>query len=179
MSSIVRPSCILRCRQARHQPGSSSSSGTLGSSGDGHERSKRPRSESSVADSSSVSSGNSSDGTLTSGSEVEAPSIPADPPRLPTPELEDVEMAYYLPTEDSNAPPAASPPHSPQHDEQYRAILDRFNAFDSEINVLRVGISETAQTTRSSSPPPSLPPLLFPLQIPKRARHRELTLQDL
>ncbi|KAF4607595.1 hypothetical protein EYR38_001667 [Pleurotus pulmonarius] len=99
------------------EPGSSSSSGTLGSSGDGHERSKRPRSESSlsgVADSSSASSqasesGNSSDGTLTSGSEVEAPSIPADPPRLPTPELEDVEMAYYLPTEDSNAPPQPHP----------------------------------------------------------------------
>ncbi|KAL4257547.1 RING-type E3 ubiquitin transferase, partial [Pleurotus pulmonarius] len=35
------------------------------------------------------------------------------------------------------------------------------------INVLRVGISETAQTTRSSSPPPSLPPLALPSADPE------------
>ncbi|KAL0959357.1 hypothetical protein HGRIS_014612 [Hohenbuehelia grisea] len=130
-----------------------------GASGSSNDRTKRPRSEGSLSDdgddiqitqsSSEASLSSSSETTLASSSEADvSPSRPmrsSQPPRLPTPEIQDVEMPYYHPNE--------SPRQSSATDAngQYMASMERYNAFDSEISVLR--------QSRPASPPPTLPPL--------------------
>ncbi|PPQ99420.1 hypothetical protein CVT24_005407 [Panaeolus cyanescens] len=113
------------------------------------------------------------------------------PPRLPTPDIQDVEMPDYpqqgnnvnpgitsdthpllpldLPAQhalhpsSSQTSPAASRTQSDAQD-LYQLSLERFNAFDSEIAVLRLPIDPLPATGtqahhRSPTPPPTLPPI--------------------
>lgn len=87
-----------------------------------------------------------------------------EPPRLPTPELQDIDMADYplvgdqLEEASSLSPTrATSILATTNTDENYRLSLERFNAFDSQISALRRSRSPTL--VRSPTPPPVLPPL--------------------
>lgn len=88
-----------------------------------------------------------------------------EPPRLPTPDLQDIDMADYTlvrthqPEEQapSNSATAAIAPGTSQtDDDSYRLSLERFNAFDSQIAALR---RSPSPRTQSRTPPPVLPPL--------------------
>jgi hypothetical protein len=84
-----------------------------------------------------------------------------EPPRLPTPEIQDIEMIDYPLTDDiqsaPHSPAGIAGPSSSQTDESYRLSLERFNAFDSQISALRRSRSPTL--ARSPTSPPVLPPL--------------------
>ncbi|KAF5381678.1 hypothetical protein D9615_005573 [Tricholomella constricta] len=87
-----------------------------------------------------------------------------EPPRLPTPEIQDIDMADYplVEAEDDGEPVTApsissAPIISSQADESYRISLERFNAFDTQISALRQ--SRSPSVPRSPTPPPVLPPL--------------------
>ncbi|KAG6888401.1 hypothetical protein C0992_008557 [Termitomyces sp. T32_za158] len=163
------------------------------SASDGNDRNKRARSASSFSDDDdSITSSSSS--TLASGSSpisgdssthdslsshLAPPTRAAvphlslnisrsalEPPRLPTPEIQDIDMADYPPREpgetgeaspvsQANSISAASP--TSQAEEHYRLSLERFNAFDSQIAALRR--SRSPSLPRSPTPPPVLPPL--------------------
>ncbi|KAG5649978.1 hypothetical protein H0H81_001237 [Sphagnurus paluster] len=155
-----------------------------GSSSDGNDRNKRARSASSSSDD-NTSIGSSQLSSLASGSgstsysshehtasqsaagatrQIATP-IPLnitrssfDPPRLPTPEIQDIDMADYslLGVEADNVEEAVVSLPS-QADETYRISLERFNAFDTQISALRR--SRSPSLPRSSTPPPVLPPL--------------------
>ena len=166
-----------------------------GSGSDGNDRNKRARSASSFSDDegsvgsssssrivSASSSMNDEPGDFGSPSALTATRPPAalspplfslsvtraslEPPRLPTPELQDIDMIDYplvhshprIPEppalSDSEAPPI--PPATLQHDDNYRLSLERFNAFDSQIAALR---RSPSPRLRSPTPPPVLPPL--------------------
>lgn len=168
------------------------------SASDGNDRNKRARSASSFSDDEgSIASSSSS--TLASGSSPISgdSSTPGDsmsshlavpprlaavphlslnlarssfePPRLPTPEIQDIDMndnPLREPGEAEEASPAsqantlnlisvASTPS--QAEENYRLSLERFNAFDTQIAALRR--SHSPSLPRSPTPPPVLPPL--------------------
>lgn len=82
-----------------------------------------------------------------------------EPPRLPTPDIEDIEMPDY-PLEDTHEseedPDAAM---QPLPTEPYQLSLQRFHAFDSQISALRRSRSRSPTLERSPTPPPTLPPL--------------------
>jgi len=147
-----------------------------GSANNGNDRNKRARSASSFSDSS-----DSVDGTLASGSNSSSSSVGGDearlpeptprtlttrassvvPPRLPTPEIQDIEMPHYPSDtiEDfSTSLRSGQAPHG-HNDERYRLSLERFNAFDSQISVLRQSRPTSPTVGRSPTPPPTLPPL--------------------
>ncbi|RDB29834.1 hypothetical protein Hypma_013932 [Hypsizygus marmoreus] len=170
-----------------------------GSGSNGHDRNKRARSASSFSDdngsinssqSSTIASGSSSMGPDAQDSSqsalaatrptavLSAPSFsitltraPLEPPRLPTPEIQDIDMADYTlvsdhhDSEDLPSPSGPStstttthpPAASSQADESYRLSLERFNAFDSQISALRRSQSPTPP--RAPASPPVLPPL--------------------
>ena len=166
-----------------------------GSGSDGNDRNKRARSASSFSDDegsvrsssssriiSASSSMNDDPGDTGSPSALTAtrptaalpPPLfalsvtraPLEPPRLPTPELQDIDMIDYplvhphphVPEpqmlSDSEAPTIT--PAILQHDDNYRLSLERFNAFDSQIAALR---RSPSPRLRSPTPPPVLPPL--------------------
>ncbi|KAF9044344.1 hypothetical protein BJ165DRAFT_1480578 [Panaeolus papilionaceus] len=115
------------------------------------------------------------------------------PPRLPTPDIQDVDMPDYphqeadlepgnasnttslspldllaqhdlQPSSSSTASSPAVSRAQPDTQDQYRISLERFNAFDSEIAVLRLPIdpvpsARTRVHRRSPTPPPTLPPI--------------------
>jgi len=165
-----------------------------GSGSDGNDRNKRARSASSFSDDEG-SVGSSSSSRIISGSssmndagDTGSPSaltatrptaaLPPphfalsvtraslEPPRLPTPELQDIDMIDYpLVHPHSRVPEPQTPPDSEaptippgtlQHDDNYRLSLERFNAFDSQIAALR---RSPSPRLRSPTPPPVLPPL--------------------
>jgi hypothetical protein len=103
-----------------------------------------------------------------------------EPPRLPTPEIQDIDMIDYPLVEDDededdrdedededddedfhDAP--SSPTHANQpltSNENYRLSLERFNAFDRHISALRRSHSSSPVVApRASTVPPVLPPL--------------------
>lgn len=105
-----------------------------------------------------------------------------EPPRLPTPEIVDIDMTDYrsFTIGDQDAPlfhPQFRPtsravqdesPPTPEdaeqgaqdRDEDYRAQLERFNVFDAQIATLRQTVEDVgARPARTSTPPPVLPPL--------------------
>ncbi|KAF8634036.1 hypothetical protein AX17_004301 [Amanita inopinata Kibby_2008] len=166
---------------------STDGAGSSGSLSNGNERNKRPRSASSLSDgnnspaSSQSSSSSSSNYSHVSQNQAPArPSPPAAPhdaahvassstrpfheiPRLPSPDIQDIEILDYIATD---TPPAASQSHPPvasptatQPNERLRLSLERFNAFDSEIAVLRGSPSIPPLAARTVTPPPTLPPL--------------------
>ncbi|KAG6889561.1 hypothetical protein C0995_016688 [Termitomyces sp. Mi166 len=162
------------------------------SASDGNDRNKRARSASSFSDD-DRSIGSSSSLTLASGSSPTsgdssthdshlpaAPRLPVprlslnigrsplEPPRLPTPEIQDIDMTDYpLPEPEEAEEPRPAPQSgslnlnlnssTSQAEENYRLSLERFNAFDTQIAALRR--SRSPSLPRSSTPPPVLPPL--------------------
>ncbi|KAG6811981.1 hypothetical protein H0H92_005015 [Tricholoma furcatifolium] len=161
----------------------------VGTSGnDGNDRNKRARSASPFSDD-ERSIGSSSSSTLASGSSslnngsthessldahlsprLSVPHLSLnisrsslEPPRLPTPVIQEIDMADYpLPDaeeaeEEEPAPPVAVSVQSDasQGEGNYRLSLERFNAFDAQIAVLR----RSPAPSRSPTPPPVLPPL--------------------
>ncbi|KAG6865272.1 hypothetical protein C0991_004011 [Blastosporella zonata] len=164
--------------------------GGSGSSGsDGHDRNKRARSASSFSDDDSPMSGESTHEPSVGAhlSPVPRLGVPhlslnigrssLEPPRIPTPEIQDIDMADYpLPAaEEAEADPTPQP-DAPiestvsQAEESYRLSLERFNAFDAQISSLRQALSPTA--TRSPTPPPVLPPLeLLSEEAPINTNH--------
>jgi hypothetical protein len=159
--------------------GGSGSNGSLGPNS-GNDRSKRARStnrfsddedsvESSRAstDAGSSETSNEMDSDSLSGLSVTRPPavLPThlsflsslEPPRLPTPELQDIEMPDYPSAEEGSSSTATLPS---DHDEHYRISLERFNAFDSQISALRQSRSHSPpMPARTPTPPPTLPPL--------------------
>lgn len=86
-------------------------------------------------------------------------------PVLPNPTIQDVDMLGFLApnaqnTQSSRSSPAASPPVS-QPNEQLRLSLERFNTFDTEISALRRSHSISPLVPRTTTPPPTLPPLML------------------
>jgi hypothetical protein len=123
--------------------GSGSSSSASTPSTDGNDRNKRARSEPRSTESTP---------------DVDLSALPSflDPPRLATPDLPDLDMTTATTT---TAPLDLS--------DRLRLSLDRFNAFDTQISVLRA--------PRSRSPnPPSPPPTLPPLSLDDRVHLNEL-----
>ncbi|KAG6908281.1 hypothetical protein DXG01_005382 [Tephrocybe rancida] len=166
--------------------------GAGASTSDGNDRNKRARSASSFSDD-DRSIGSSSSSTLASSSSpisgeaihrssigshistaqrLGAPRISLnigrsslEPPRLPTPEIQDIDMIDYpLPeTEVAEEDPVIPQPSASvevaasRAEESYRLSLERFNAFDTQISALRR--SRSPSMPRSPTPPPVLPPL--------------------
>ena len=83
-------------------------------------------------------------------------------PVLPTPVIQDVEMLSFLapdaPTSQLSRNSPVAPPPVPQPNEQLRLSLERFNTFDTELAALRRSRSLAPRTT---TPPPTLPPLML------------------
>uniref|UniRef100_A0A8H7XJN0 RING-type domain-containing protein n=1 Tax=Psilocybe cubensis TaxID=181762 RepID=A0A8H7XJN0_PSICU len=146
----------------------------------GNERNKRARSSSSLSQSSDTSDASrNTASTLASGSGSSSESSRAEssaitnefpvilptarstidpPPRLPTPVIQDIDMAEVLPENDHESTGAPLP--SPQQTEDnFRLSMARFNAFESEIALLRGSQPLSPSRTRSPTPPPTLPPL--------------------
>ncbi|KDR70165.1 hypothetical protein GALMADRAFT_890275 [Galerina marginata CBS 339.88] len=87
-----------------------------------------------------------------------------DPPRLPTPMIQDIDMADYTPVQEENTAFSANLAAQSQvqqraSEDRYRLSLERFNAFESEISVLRRSQPPSPAVARSPTPPPTLPPL--------------------
>lgn len=90
------------------------------------------------------------------------PSVFLEPPRLPTPDLQDIEMPDYPSVEASRRSPSpAFPSTISEHEERFRVSLERFNAFDSQISALRQSRSRSPPGAQSPTPPPILPPLVL------------------
>jgi hypothetical protein len=156
-----------------------SSSGSSSSGSDRNDRSKRARSasHSSRGDTDESSSSRNSSSSFRSDSEDSALSSSRSlasnpsathlhamtsylqPPRLPTPDLPDVEMADY-PLEGPPRPvtPPTPPPVITTRDDLFRLSLDRLGGFDSEALSLR---ESRIHAIRSPTPPPTLPPLVL------------------
>ena len=83
-----------------------------------------------------------------------------EPPRLPTPDIQDIEMPDY-PVDRRNSESFADSlaPQVPDPEDRYRLSLDRYNPFHTEMPVLRQPQSNSPLVPRSSTPPPILPPL--------------------
>ncbi|KAG6820021.1 hypothetical protein H0H93_006359 [Arthromyces matolae] len=168
-------------------------SDAVGSSlNDGNDRNKRARSASSFSDddrsiessssstlasaSSSMSPGSANDSSLSSHI-LTAPRLTVphlslniarsslEPPRLPTPEIQDIDMTDYpLPEPEgveeetsTSRTVVSTTSNASQAEENYRLSLERFNAFDTQISALRR--SRSPSLPRAQTPPPVLPPL--------------------
>ncbi|KAF5309031.1 hypothetical protein D9619_013590 [Psilocybe cf. subviscida] len=151
-------------------------SGTTHSTG--NERNKRARSRTSLDSETHGSMGSSAASEASDGGNVGAsgPTTTVEPPRLPTPVLPDVDMpSYPQEDEEESFPPRAgvpSPPTHPNATNAFQLTLDRFNAFDREMQVLRQPEPNLSTTTPSSSSSsisalvaPASPPILPPLII--------------
>ncbi|CAA7262513.1 unnamed protein product [Cyclocybe aegerita] len=134
----------------------------------GNERNKRARSSSSSSEgnessTSTISSESSRMSPVTESSSTNSttsrPAGPStapvlDPPRLPTPEIQDIDMPDYPVDEQTFAlnlvPQTQQPQPQQTPEDRYRLTVERFHAFDGEISVLR---------QPQTSSPPTLPPL--------------------
>jgi hypothetical protein len=169
---------------------SPSGSESPGSSSNGNERNKRPRSASSHSDNGNSPGGSQSSTSSSSTSYTHSSqnSLSADArsalsatrpssnatnelhstrpfheiPVLPNPVIQDVEMLSFLapdaPTTQLSRSSPVAPPLAPQPNEQLRLSLERFNTFDTELAALRRSRSLAPRTT---TPPPTLPPLML------------------
>ncbi|KAK7062660.1 hypothetical protein VNI00_000148 [Paramarasmius palmivorus] len=166
------------------------SRGSVGASSSRNERNKRARSASSLSDgNSSMSSTGSS--TLASSSNhserserAAEPSVPStsrpmasnllgtmpfEPPRLPTPDIQDIEMPDYPlgdPADESEdydlSSPSSSPPSAegePVSEEGYRSSHERVDVFQPSVPALRSLGPRSPSIARLPTPPPTLPPL--------------------
>ncbi|KAF8154796.1 hypothetical protein B0H34DRAFT_537887 [Crassisporium funariophilum] len=167
-------------------PGGATDAGGSGAN-NGRDRNKRARSASSFSESSdsmdgsqlsTIASGSSGSGhsrdevdSRENGSSSTRPIVALaaglatrsmlEPPRLPTPEIQDIEMPDYPGETQLSEEPFSEnvAAQAPQAEDRYRLSLDRFNAFDSEMSVLRQPQSLSPNVPRSPTPPPILPPL--------------------
>ncbi|KII88045.1 hypothetical protein PLICRDRAFT_176791 [Plicaturopsis crispa FD-325 SS-3] len=110
----------------------------------------------------SVESGPSASRPLADTAQRRVRTLP-DPPRIPTPDIEDVEMPHYVPIDDAAQPPSpptqAAAPAEPSASDDFRETMERVGAFDSEISALRRSISRSPPIAPSSASVPTLPPL--------------------
>jgi hypothetical protein len=145
----------------------------------GNDRNKRARSASSFSEGSdSMDSSHLS--TIASGSSGSSPSMRGDandpttssiavlgpslsshsaivPPRLPTPDIQDIEMPDY-PVDNSESFADSLAPQVPDPDNRYRLPMDRYNPFRNETGLRRTQ-SSSSVVPRSPTAPPVLPPL--------------------
>ncbi|KAF5367479.1 hypothetical protein D9758_003709 [Tetrapyrgos nigripes] len=143
----------------------SSGSGSSRQSGNGrHSRNKRARSASSLSEGDDSLRSSVSSATFTSGSSetsisegssdgpsgVTAVSSAVSPPRIPTPDIQDIEMPDYQQEDAQLQPSEASFPVS---DEDYRLSLEELSSLES--------LHRPSTILRSPSPPPTLPPLVL------------------
>jgi hypothetical protein len=159
-------------------PGDATDAGGSGGN-NGHDRNKRARSASSFSeDSDSTDSSHLS--TIASGSTGSSPSRHGDandpstssiavlgaslsthsalePPRLPTPDIQDIEMPDY-PVDNSESFADSLAPHVPDPEDRYRLPMDHYNPFRIETD-LRRPQSSSSLVPRSPAAPPVLPPL--------------------
>ncbi|KAI3607561.1 ring u-box domain-containing protein [Moniliophthora roreri] len=170
------------------------SHGAIGasSSNSRSERNKRARSASSLSDgnNSTSSTGSSTLGSSSSGSihsersqgdaDLSAPSttraissnilgaMPFEPPRLPTPDIQDIEMPDYPLGDTADEPEdfelhssSSSPPAEgePVSEDSYRSPHQRIVDAFSPAAVLRSSRPRSPIITRLPTPPPTLPPL--------------------
>jgi hypothetical protein len=138
--------------------------GSEGSSNDGNDRNKRARSETSFSDTTDSTDGSQSS-MLASASSFSPPLITSDiravasssasygPPRLPTPDIEDIQMPDYPNDERSTRRSFSS-----QDEARYRLSLRSFNALDDE-DTLQHSQASSPALPRLPTPPPVLPPL--------------------
>ncbi|KAL0581283.1 hypothetical protein V5O48_000766 [Marasmius crinis-equi] len=174
--------------------GSGSGSNGAGASSSRNERNKRPRSASSLSDGDdSLSSGStfasgSSDTSISESNEPDAVgtsavtlspnrpvtshilgAMPFEPPRLPTPDIQDIEMPDYPLNDDGDeeddSAERSSASDSPAEDltvsseQSYMSSFQRLDDFDSQPFAL---LSSRAPVPRPPTPPPTLPPLSLP-----------------
>jgi hypothetical protein len=159
-------------------PGGDTDAGGSGGN-NGNDRNKRARSASSFSEGSdSVDSSHLS--TIASGSSGSSPSRRGDandlttssiagsgaslsshsalePPRLPTPDIQDIEMPDY-PVDNSESFADSLSPQVPDPEDRYRLPMDRYNPFRNETG-LRRPQSSSSLVPRSPTAPPVLPPL--------------------
>ena len=165
-------------------PGDATDAGGSGAN-NGNDRNKRARSASSFSEGSdSMDSSHLS--TITSGSSGSSPSSrevdavtnesttspiavlgaslsthsALEPPRLPTPDIQDIEMPDY-PVDGHNSESFADSivPQVSDPDDRYRLSIDPYSPFHGEMSGLRHPQSNSTLVPRSSTPPPILPPL--------------------
>ena len=160
-------------------PGDATDAGGSGGNNGNNDRNKRARSASSFSeDSDSMDSSHLS--TLASGSSGSSPSRHGDandptttsmavlgaslsthsalePPRLPTPDIQDIEMPDY-PAENSESFTDSLVPQVPDSEDRYRLPMDHYNPFRNESG-LRRPQSTSSLVPRSPAAPPVLPPL--------------------
>ena len=153
--------------------------GSGGGTNHGNDRNKRARSASSFSeDSDSMDSSHLS--TIASGSSGSSPSRHGDaneptpspiavlgaslsthsalePPRLPTPDIQDIEMPDY-PVDNSEPFAESLAPQGPDPEDRYRLPMDHYNPFRNESG-LRRPQSSSSLVPRSPTAPPVLPPL--------------------
>ena len=159
-------------------PGDATDAGGSGAN-NGNDRNKRARSASSFSEGSdSMDSSHLS--TIASGSSGSSPSRHGDtndpttssiavlgatlsthtalePPRLPTPDIQDIEMPDY-PVDTSESFADSLAPQVPDPEDRYRSPMDRYNPFRNETS-LRRPQSSSSLVPRSPTAPPVLPPL--------------------
>ena len=159
-------------------PGDATDSGESGVN-NGNDRNKRARSASSLSeDSDSMDSSHLS--TIASGSSGSSPSRNGDandpttssmailgaslsthsalePPRLPTPDIQDIEMPDY-PVDNSESFAGGLAPQVPDPEDRYRLPMDHYNPFRNETSLRRTQ-SGSSLGPRSPAAPPVLPPL--------------------
>ena len=159
-------------------PGGAADAGGSGGN-NGNDRNKRARSASSFSEGSdSMDSSHLS--TIASGSSGSSPSRHGDandpttssiavlgaslsthsalePPRLPTPDIQDIEMPHY-PVDSSESFADSLAPQGPDPEERYRLPMDRYHSFRNETG-LRRAQSTSSLVPRSPTAPPVLPPL--------------------
>ena len=165
-------------------PGGATDAGGSGAS-NGNDRNKRARSASSFSEASdSMDSSHLS--TVPSGSSGSSPPrheadpgvnesttspIPVlsatlsthtalQPPRIPTPDIQDVEMPHYpADGHDSESFSDSLASRVPDPEDRYRLSVNRYNPFDTEMSGLHNPLSNSPLVPRSPTPPPILPPL--------------------
>jgi hypothetical protein len=146
----------------------------------GNERNKRARSRTSLDSEADGSMGSSAASQASEGGNVGASesTTTVEPPRLPTPVLPDVDMpSYPQEDEEESFSPRAAVSLPPTHGDgsptnAFQLTLDRFNAFDREMEVLRqpepnlsIATSSSSSSSISALVAPASPPVLPPLII--------------
>lgn len=140
--------------------------GSEGSSNDGNDRNKRARSETSFSDSTDSTDGSQAS-MLASASSISLSPLRTSngisgtglssntsfgPPRLPTPDIEDIQMPDY-PTDDRSSEDSFS-----QNQTRYRLSLGSLNTLDSGNNI-QPSRPSSPSYPRLPTPPPVLPPI--------------------
>ena len=155
-------------------PGGATDAGGSGGN-NGNDRNKRARSASSFSEGSdsmdsshlsTIASGSSASsasahGDPTSSIAVLGGGLPShsalEPPRLPTPDIQDIEMPDY-PVDTSESFADSLAPQVPDPEDRYRLPMDRYNPFRNETGLRRTQ-SSSSLVPRSPTAPPVLPPL--------------------